>query len=71
VLTRASRGAVDAEVPKDEILRERDDLRPVVYGTDLVLLVIGFVNLLTTLMLGVRERERDFGVFKVLGVTPR
>jgi putative ABC transport system permease protein len=68
---RGSRGAVEAEVPKDEILRERDDLRPVVYGTDLVLLVIGFVNLLTTLMLGVRERERDFGVFKVLGLTPR
>ena len=70
-IDRGSRGAIDAQVPRDEIVQERNDLRPVVYGTDLVLLVIGFVNLLTTLMLGVRERERDFGVFKVLGVTPR
>jgi hypothetical protein len=47
---------------RDERLRRLDAL---------VLLVIGFVNLLTTLMLGVRERERDFGVFKVVGVIPR
>ena len=41
------------------------------YGTDAVLLAIGLVNLLTTLLLGIRERVRDFAIFKVVGLTPR
>jgi ABC-type antimicrobial peptide transport system permease subunit len=43
----------------------------VLYGSDAVLLAIGLVNLLTTLLLGIRERVRDFAIFKVLGLTPR
>jgi ABC-type antimicrobial peptide transport system permease subunit len=43
----------------------------VLYGTDALLLTIGLVNLLTTLLLGIRERVRDFAIFKVLGLTPR
>jgi putative ABC transport system permease protein len=34
-------------------------------------LAIGLVNLLTTLLLVIRERVRDFAIFKVVGLTPR
>ena len=61
----------DVEVTEDGVRQERSDLRPVVYGTDAVLLAIGLVNLLTTLLLGIRERVRDFAIFKVVGLTPR
>ncbi len=70
-LVRASGGALDVEATEDEIHQERDDLRPVLYGTDAVLLAIGLVNLLTTLLLSIRERVRDFAIFKVVGLTPR
>ena len=51
--------------------QERNDLRPVLYATDALLLAIGLVNLMTTLLLGIRERVRDFAIFKVVGLTPR
>jgi putative ABC transport system permease protein len=70
-LLRASRGQIEVEATEDEVRQERNDLRPVVYGADAVLLAIGLVNLLTTLLLGVRERLRDFAIFKVVGLTPR
>ena len=67
----SSRRQIDVEVTEDGVRQERSDLRPVVYGTDAVLLAIGLVNLLTTLLLGIRERVRDFAIFKVVGLTPR
>src|SRR5205823_14781160 len=70
-LRRESRGALEVEATEDEVRNERDDLRPVLYGTEGVLLAIGLVNLLTTLLLGIRERARDFAIFKVVGLTPR
>ena len=70
-LLRDSRGLVDVEVTEDSARQERDDLRPVLYGSDAVLLAIGLVNLLTTLLLGIRERVHDFAIFKVVGLTPR
>jgi putative ABC transport system permease protein len=70
-LQRASQGQVDVEVTEDSARQERSDLRPVLYGSDVVLLAIGLVNLLTTLLLGIRERVRDFAIFKVVGLTPR
>ena len=70
-LLRASGGQIDVQATEDEVRQERSDLRPVVYGADAVLLAIGLVNLLTTLLLGVRERVRDFAIFKVVGLTPR
>lgn len=45
-------------------------LRPVVYGLDVVLLVIGLSNLAAALLLGVRERVRDLGLLKAIGLTP-
>ena len=70
-LVRSSDGQLGVEVTEDSARQERDDLRPVLYGTDAVLLAIGLVNLLTTLLLGIRERVRDFAIFKVIGLTPR
>jgi putative ABC transport system permease protein len=70
-LVRSSAGRLGVEVTADSARQERDDLRPVLYGTDALLLAIGLVNLLTTLLLGIRERVRDFAIFKVLGLTPR
>ncbi len=70
-LVRASGGRLDVEATEDEVRQERNDLRPVLYGTDALLLAIGLVNLLTTLLLGIRERVRDFAIFKVVGLTPR
>jgi putative ABC transport system permease protein len=45
-------------------------VRGILLGLNGVLLVIGLVNLLTTALLGVRERVRDFGIFKAVGLTP-
>jgi putative ABC transport system permease protein len=70
-LVRSSSGQLDVEVTEDDVRQERSDLRPVIYGADAVLLAIGLVNLLTTLLLGIRERVRDFAIFKVVGLTPR
>jgi putative ABC transport system permease protein len=70
-LVRSSGGQLDVEATEDDVRQERNDLRPVLYGTDAVLLAIGLVNLLTTLLLGIRERVRDFAIFKVVGLTPR
>jgi putative ABC transport system permease protein len=70
-LLGASRGQLEVEATEDGVRQERSDLRPVVYATDAVLLAIGLVNLLTTLLLGIRERVRDFAIFKVVGLTPR
>jgi putative ABC transport system permease protein len=70
-LTRSSGGQLDIEATEDGVRQERADLRPVLYGTEALLLAIGLVNLLTTLLLGIRERVRDFAIFKVVGLTPR
>jgi putative ABC transport system permease protein len=70
-LTRSSAGQLDIEATEDGVRQERADLRPVLYGTEALLLAIGLVNLLTTLLLGIRERVRDFAIFKVVGLTPR
>jgi len=70
-LVRTSAGQFDVEATEDGVRQERSDLRPVLYGTDALLLAIGLVNLLTTLLLGIRERVRDFAIFKVVGLTPR
>jgi putative ABC transport system permease protein len=58
-------------------LRERETpgeittIRGIMFGLSGVLLIIGVANLLTTMLLNVRERVRDIGVLKALGMTPR
>ena len=48
-----------------------DEVRPIVYGVTALLLAIAGVNLLTTLLLGVRERRRDLAVLGAVGATRR
>jgi putative ABC transport system permease protein len=65
------RDAVEAELTSAEVTQERDDIRPIVYGSSALLVAVGLVNLLTTLLLVTRERSRDFGILKAVGLTPR
>ncbi len=62
---------LSAELVSDEVRQERADVRPIVYGSSALLVAIGLVNLLTTLLLVTRERSRDYGIFKAVGLTPR
>jgi ABC-type antimicrobial peptide transport system permease subunit len=69
-------GRVDAAgdaVPRDPITStnpERERFRPVVHGLNGVLILLALANLLATSLLSVRERVRDFGVLRALGMTP-
>ncbi|WP_028067232.1 ABC transporter permease [Solirubrobacter soli] len=65
------RSGLDAELVSAEVRQERADVRPIVYGSSALLVAVGLVNLLTTLLLVTRERARDFGILKALGLTPR
>jgi putative ABC transport system permease protein len=58
-------------VTEDDVKQERDGVRPIIWGMDVLLLAIGLVNLVTTMLLGIRERRRDFAIFKSVGLTPR
>jgi putative ABC transport system permease protein len=57
--------------PVDDDAGEGDALRPVVYSLDALLLFVGLVNLIATLLLTTRERVRDLGLLKAVGLTPR
>jgi putative ABC transport system permease protein len=46
-------------------------LNLVLFGLNLVLVAIGLVNLLNTTLLGVRERMRDLGLLKTIGLSPQ
>ena len=46
-------------------------MRPILFGSSPLLVAVGLVNLLTTLLLVTRERARDFGILKAIGLTPR
>jgi putative ABC transport system permease protein len=70
-LAAQSHGAVQATVTEDEVKQERADVRPIIWGMDVLLLSIGLVSLVTTMLLGIRERRRDFAIFKTIGLTPR
>jgi putative ABC transport system permease protein len=70
-LRREGHGRLQAERPIESLRREAADMRAVVYGTVALLLVIAALNLLTTLLLAVRERERDYAVLASVGATPR
>lgn len=51
--------------------REVFELRAAVYSLSAVLLAVGLINLVTVALLGVRDRTRDLGILKALGMTPR
>jgi putative ABC transport system permease protein len=70
-LRREGGGRVSVARPIESLEREAADMRPVVYGTVALLIAIAALNLLTTLGLAVRERERDYAVLASVGATPR
>jgi len=70
-LAREGRGRVAVERPVESLEREAADMRPVVYGTTALLILIAALNLVTTLGLAIRERERDYAVLASVGATPR
>ena len=49
----------------------RDQVRPIVWGMNVLLLLVIIANVLATTLLGVRERTRESGVVRALGMTPR
>jgi putative ABC transport system permease protein len=57
--------------PLESLEREVAEMRPIVYGVTALLLAIAGVNLLTTLLLSVRERRRDVAVLGAVGATRR
>jgi putative ABC transport system permease protein len=69
-LTRAGDGQLFVERPIEELQGEAADTRPFVYGVTALLLIIAGANLLTTLLLGVRERRRDVAVLGAVGASP-
>jgi putative ABC transport system permease protein len=71
VASRFRHDGLEAELVSAEVRQERADVRPIVYGSSALLVAVGLVNLLTTLLLVTRERARDFGILKALGLTPR
>ena len=66
-LRREGGERIQVERPIESLQREAADMRGVVYGTVALLLAIAALNLLTTLGLAVRERERDYAVLASVG----
>jgi putative ABC transport system permease protein len=69
-LIAASRGNLDPEVLSETIDDIRREWRPVIAGLNAVLFSIAGINLLSSQLLSIRERRRDFAVLKAVGFTP-
>jgi putative ABC transport system permease protein len=69
-LIQLSGGNLDPEVYTESIKDIRDDWRPVIFGLNGVLFGIAGVNLLSSMLLSIRERRRDFAILKTVGFTP-
>jgi putative ABC transport system permease protein len=67
--------ATDFSIDIDQVERgtpgELTTMRGISFGLTTILLIIGVANMLTTTLLNVRERVRDIGILKSLGMTPR
>jgi len=70
-IVRLGAGRVVVGRPGESLQNEIDEMRPIVYGVTALLLAIAGVNLLTTLLLGVRERRRDVAILGAVGATRR
>jgi putative ABC transport system permease protein len=72
-LTIASAYDFNVWTPADEAEGDRGPLliRSVMFGLSAILLGIGLINLLALALLTVRERVRDFGIYKSIGLSPR
>ena len=58
-------------LPAGEVSDVPNELPVLVYTLDAVLLVITVTTLVAIALLSVRERIRDYGVLKTMGLTPR
>jgi putative ABC transport system permease protein len=56
--------------PADEVSDVPDELPLLVYTLDAALLVITVTTLVAVALLSVRERIRDYGILKAIGLTP-
>jgi putative ABC transport system permease protein len=70
-ITRLGAGRLFVRTPGQSLQDDVDAMRPIVYGVTALLLAIAGVNLLTTLLLGVRERRRDVAILGAVGASRR
>jgi putative ABC transport system permease protein len=70
VFALSMKATLDARTP-GEVSDVPDELPVLVYTLDAVLLVITTTTLVAIALLSVRERIRDYGVLKTIGLTPR
>ena len=70
-IARLGAGRLFVHRPGESLQEEVGAMRPIVYGVTALLLAIAGVNLLTTLLLGVRERRRDVAILGAVGATRR
>ena len=70
VFALSMQASLDA-LPAGEVSDVPDELPVLVYTLDAVLLVITVTTLVAIALLSVRERIRDYGVLKTIGLTPR
>lgn len=54
----------------DSVQENRREIRAIVFPLNGVLLAVAAVSLLTSLLFTVRERQRDIGILKSIGLTP-
>jgi putative ABC transport system permease protein len=69
-LITASGGYLDPEILDESVGEIRSQFRSVLVGLNAVLFIIAGLNLLSSLLLSIRERQRDFAVLKTVGFTP-
>jgi putative ABC transport system permease protein len=62
---------IDAQAATGETSDIPDELPLLIYTLDTVLLLITVTTLVAVALLSVRERIRDYGVLKAIGLTPR
>jgi putative ABC transport system permease protein len=65
-----SQGWLTVNVIDEEPQRATDQLRMLIVSLSLILMIVAGANLMSTSLLGIRERVRDFGIQKTLGLTP-
>jgi putative ABC transport system permease protein len=70
VFALSMQASLDAQ-PAGQVSDVPTELPVLVYTLDGVLLLIAITSLLAIALLGLRERLRDFGVLKAVGLTPR
>ncbi len=70
-IERVGTGRLLVSRPGESLEREVSEMRPIVYGVTALLLAIAGVNLLTTLLLSVRERRRDVAILGAVGASRR